>query len=216
MANWDVETKATDYDLDGTINGLIQGRNRTEDFWKLSDSEKDKYKMADGTTPASEYDYDIYTWEKALETAGINLGNDYDMVGMVGAEVPKMRQTIKDYVEGVQTTLSTAITNIESSLKLGFKGTDAETAVKEYLEKVKSYVTNLVSSLNAFSNQIAAVGNAWIDSQTAYGTKVNTEANAFSTGTAVTGDEIVYNAASTNSSSSVGASAVEAASATTK
>lgn len=119
----------------------------------------------------------------------------YNVVGINGNEVGNMRNAIETYVMNIRTYVDTQIEAVQSELPDGFRGGDAEKAVSDYLEKVRSYVNNLVSGLNGFSDKLADVANAWVRAQSNFSTTVNTSSGSFSAGT-VYENEIQYNGAS--------------------
>lgn len=108
----------------------------------------------------------------------------YDMVGIVGSKVESMRDSIRQYVDKVQEKVSQAIEDAEDGMNDAFRGNEAQSAVKEYLEKVKLYINNLITQLISFSDKLADVGNAWQKAQEEIGGNVKTATGSFSEGTA--------------------------------
>ena len=187
MASWETETTQSGFDANSSMSNMIGGRGRTVDFSSHSGVEHFGEAMSTGDIMSgvgehkvSDADwYNPFSWGDT-KTVG------YDIVGIKATEVPKMREAINDYVNNVTTYLDSAIDTSKAQAKTAFRGSEAEEAVKAYLDKVKDYVNNLVSQLLAFSDKLADIGNAWIDAQQKIASSVNASKGAFSEGTKYT------------------------------
>lgn len=162
MASWSTEAAASSFNANTVITDMTTQRQRDT--------------ASGGSFLGSVSDF----------LGGITGGGKYSIVGINGNEISTMENAITNYVTNAQTMLEKALQNIEETLKSGFRGGDAEAAVKAYLEKVKEYVKNLVDSLNSFKDKLRDVGNAWVKAQQEFGTSVNNAAGSYGTGTAYT------------------------------
>lgn len=187
MASWETEATQSGFDANSSMSNMIGGRGRTVDFSSHSGVESlgEVISTGDTLSGVGEHEvsdakwWNIFTWGDT-KTVG------YDIVGIKATEVPKMREAINDYVNNVATYLDSAIDTSKAQAKTAFRGSEAEEAVKAYLDKVKDYVNNLVSQLLAFSDKLADIGNAWIDAQQKIASNVNASKGAFSEGTKYT------------------------------
>lgn len=187
MADWKTEHTNSGYNASEIINNQMSGRQRTTDF-----SEKNLFEM---TGEQLSYGGAMKTSGAFVEKRSL-FGSDifaafipreYSIVGIDGNQISNMTGAIDAYVGEVQGFLETAIVATEDQIASAIRGGDAETAVKGYLDKVKSYVHNLVSTLNTFQDKLNDVGNAWVQAQSQIGSTVNTSTGSFSEGTAYTG-----------------------------
>lgn len=82
-----------------------------------------------------------------------------DIVGINATKVPEMQSQIRDSV----TALQNKINEIDAAADQdkAFRSDDIQTAVKEYIEKVKEYCNALISDLNAFNDKLQVVREAW-------------------------------------------------------
>ncbi len=117
----------------------------------------------------------------------------YDIVGIAGGQVENMREAIRAYVKDVQTTLDQALGANAEEVKKAFRGTQVVTEVNNYVEKVKAYVTNVVSGLLVFSDKLADVGNAWRQATENMAGEVKATTGAFSEGQTYV-DDMAYRA----------------------
>lgn len=177
MASWETEISKSNYDANSVVSNMETNRNRD---------------AAPNERPS------IFNWNKAEDPNGDAFGTvggeqktgffgrggtqGYNIVGINGNEVGNMCSAISDYVTNVQTVLNSAIDTAEADLNTGFRGSQAEAAVKAYLEKTKEYIKNLASSLNSFQAKLNDVGNAWVNAQGHIGTTINSSAGSFDAG----------------------------------
>ena len=108
----------------------------------------------------------------------------YDIVGIKGSMVESMRESIREYVARVQNTMTTALEPTYTEAKKAIRGDDAINEVNKYIEKVRTYCENVISSLLVFSDKLADVGNAWNTAQQNMGATISASTGAFSEGTA--------------------------------
>lgn len=204
MSDWRTDTTASSFNANQQISNQTSARNRVKSNGGMGydtlmvDDHVYGESMTDQPFSWSAYEgqlYGEYTGnahpEYVLEhTVAGMFGYDdfekkisgYNIIGINGNEVPRMREAIEEYVQNIQTYLEEAIVATEDQIAKAFRGGEAEAAVKQYLEKVKAYVHNVVSTLNAFSDKLADVGNAWVKAQSNIASNVNTSTGSFSEG----------------------------------
>ena len=180
MSSWNTEITASTHDAGAALSNQMQGRSR--DTSTTNGLNFGGYNYNEKTTTSG------FLWWKKPETTI----SGYDMVGIAGGEVNNMRQAVVDYVVKVQASVELAIKNATDGINDAFRGAEAQAAVVAYLEKVKLYITNLISQLESFADKIADVGNAWNAAQQSFGQSVNTATGNFSEGTAYT-QQVTYN-----------------------
>lgn len=185
MAGWETTATSSTFNTNEIIKNQMSGRQRTNDFGGLStfESSGEISAFEDATSTAP----DLWNWVSKIK--------EYSVVGIDGNQIETMRAAITAYVEDVQKYLENAIVATEDKIHGGLRGGEAEAAVKSYLDKVKEYVYNLVSTLNTFSDKLADVGNAWVIAQSQMGSSINTSTGAFSSGSAYVADK-QYNGSS--------------------
>ena len=176
MAGWDTAATKSEFNANEQVNNLMAGRNRIDDYKFGSESKREVSSFEDATATDKGF-WDFFNFSKSKE---------YSIVGIDGNQIGNMRSSIEDYVSGVQSYLEKAVQATEDQISGGLRGGEAEAAVKAYLDKVKMYVTNLVSTLNSFGDKLADVGNAWVQAQSNAGSNINTTTGAFSEGSAYT------------------------------
>ena len=184
MAGWETKSTASSFDANEQIKNMMSGRQRTNDykaFESIAEVGAFAESMEDNGAP------DFWSFVKG--------SREYSIVGIDGTQVETMRASIEEYVSSVQSYLEEAIVTTEDEIANALRGGEAEAAVKAYLDKVKAYITNLVSTLNAFGDKLADVGNAWVQAQSNIGSNVNTSTGAFSEGSAYT-SQVQYKGAS--------------------
>lgn len=180
MSSWETATTSSTHDAQAALNTHTGNRNRDT--------------SSTGGLNFGGYDSRaVYgsTYMRGRNEMSDLVHGGYDMVGIVGTQVEPMRESIRTYVNDVQTVLADAIANAETGMNDAFRGVDAQAAVKEYLAKVKLYVNNLVTQLLSFSDKLADVGNAWQKAQENIGATVKTSTGSFSEGTAYV-DNVTY------------------------
>jgi len=91
----------------------------------------------------------------------LTVGN-YDVVGMNANEITNMRDAIATYVS----TATDWIEKIaeECNAAQAFKNEAVEGAIKSYLDAVRESIAAFISQLLAFSDKLADVYNAWMES----------------------------------------------------
>lgn len=199
MASWESDVAQSNYDANSVISSMEKNRNR-DSVNEFSIFNHDTYKPftsdKNGDKPGSIGGYQGpvlgSTGEPFVGPGGLMEGHGYNVVGINGNEIVNMCGAIEEYVNGVRGKLDDALVATEETLQQGFKGSEAESAVKAYLDKVKEYVNNLTSSLNSFQSKLNDIGNAWVKAQASFGTNVNSSAGAFSAGTEYT-QQVQYN-----------------------
>lgn len=199
MANWETTATNSTYNTSEVMNNQMSGRQRTADFTKSGSGfweQTGEGFSYNGTMGGA----GTFTEKRSflgLDFLAADKIRQYSVVGIDGNQISTMTSAIEEYVASVQTFLESAIVASEEQIASSIRGGDAEAAVKGYLEKVKSYVHNLVSTLNTFQDKLNDVGNAWVQAQSQIGSSVNASTNAFSEGTAYTGgSNVQYSGAS--------------------
>lgn len=113
---------------------------------------------------------------------GSNVGaKGYSIVGLQVGEIPNMRSAINTYVDGIETFLSNISPDIEANA--AFRSDDVQTAVKKYLETVKTYCINLTSQLRAFSDKLADVKATYEANMATLSGAIDSNRTAFDAGT---------------------------------
>lgn len=175
MAGWDTAATQSDFNAHEQVKGVMSGRNRIDDYKFGNESKRELNAFNEATESSQSWLEKIFSSDK-----------EYSIIGIDGTKVGDMRGAIEEYVSRVQAYLDKAIVATEEQIANALRGGDAEAAVKGYLDKVKNYVTNLVSTLNAFGDKLADIGNAWVQSQSNIGSSVNTTTGSFSEGSSYT------------------------------
>lgn len=196
MANWETAATTSNYNASDVINNQISGRQRIQDG-KLFGSEQLGEAVDYGNTMSSSGTFTEKRSFLGLDFLAPDKIGQYSVVGIDGQQISNMTGAIEEYVGNVQTYLEEALKASEDAISSAFRGGDAEKAFAAYLQKVKNYVHNLVSTLGAFQDKLNDVGNAWVQAQSQIGTNVNTSAGAFSEGTTYTGgSQVTYQGSS--------------------
>lgn len=221
MSSWETGVTASSHDAGAALSSQIEKRKRdTGGSGKLDFGGYSQHNHAgQGSAIGAGIGYVLGGHGGAAVGAGLGglIGgtheSGYSMVGINGGEVTNMRKAVVDYVVAVQTSVDQAIKNAEDGIDDAFRGADARAAVIEYLEKVKLYITNLISQLESFADKIADVGNAWIAAQESFGSNVKTATGNFSEGTAYTQNVTYKGGSGAGVASGVGAGVVAGAAA---
>ena len=90
----------------------------------------------------------------------------YDIIGMNAVQIPEMREAIAIYVADATDWLEKIAEECNGAL--AFKNQQVEDAIKAYLEAVREVIVSFVSNLLAFSDKLADVHNAWLESAERY------------------------------------------------
>jgi len=200
MSNWQTGATSSSFDAGAKVNEQFDARGQRDNTGGMgyetliaSDKQYDR-KMNDGF--GWDFNDGAYYGETTDSGDLFNGFKDkvsgYNIVGIDGNQVPQMRAAIETYVEEVQGYLEDAITATQAEIATAFRGGEAEKAVEGYLSKVKSYVHNVVSTLNAFSDKLADVGNAWVQAQSNIASNINTSTGAFSEGSTYQPNQVQY------------------------
>ena len=188
MANWETGSTGSSYNNMEALKNQISGRSRTDDLGFGGQGFESLSEMAAFDDAVSSVP-DFWNFVKGIK--------EYSVVGIDGSQISTMTGAIESYVSDIQQGLEDAINTTRESIKGGFRGGDVEKAVQDYMDKVKEYIFNLVSSLNLFVDKLNDVGNAWVAAQQSFGSSVNSSAGSFSAGTAYqAGSQVTYNGAS--------------------
>lgn len=102
---------------------------------------------------------------------------DSDVIGIQVAEVPNMRQAIRNYIDRIVSHLD----KIEDKLNPtgAFQSEEVNAAVTGYLSSVKEYCIVLTTDLGRFSEKLQEVYDTWLKSTQGYATDtVNPAASA--------------------------------------
>lgn len=203
MSSWETGVTASSHDVGAALSSQMEGRQRdTGGSGKLDFGGYNQHNHAgQGALVGAGFGGFLggplggAIGAEVGALVGANTISGYNMVGINGGEVTNMRNAVVDYVVAVQKSVEDAIKNAEDGIDDAFRGADARAAVIEYLEKVKLYITNLISQLESFADKIADVGNAWIAAQESFGSSVKSATGNFSEGTAYT-QNVTYNGGS--------------------
>ena len=192
MASWETQATASGFDANAARNSIMEGRQRG--------NESQNFGLGLNTggfeQTSSTHHHDV-----GINWFGVDWGgNDYtttttsgyDIVGINGNQVEPMRQSIRDYVSEVQGLIDTTLSTSADQARNAFRGEEAIAAVNAYIDKIKDYCKNITSTLLAFSDKLADVGNAWRAAQENIAGNVNSSTGTFSEGTAYT-ESVQYN-----------------------
>lgn len=190
--SWDTNYINSTFNAGEYANNLQAGRNRVE-----ASGNVDVNNPMSGFGQTSTIERNVLDYAKEIFTFGIaNTGTEvisgYDIVGIDGNQIGNMIEAILVYVNTVQEYLKNAVEATQSEIAAAIRGGEAEAAVKAYLEKVKTYVHNLVSSLKAFVDKLYDVGNAWVQAQAAFGQTINTSTGSFNEGSSYQDGQVTY------------------------
>lgn len=180
MANWTTQSTISSFNPEEARINLVDGRARGE---------------TSGTTVGlNTGGFQQTTADHTSIDPSAYAVTGYDIVGINGGQIENMRQTIREYVQRVQTKVDTTLNSSLEQARNAFRGEDAIAAVNSYIDKIKSYCMNMTSSLLGFSDKLADAGNAWITAQANIASNVTASTGAFSEGTAYT-ETVQYNGA---------------------
>ena len=122
---------------------------------------------------------------------GINTSkrSDYDVVGINVHKIPTVQSAITLYINKIKSQierLDPLATSGSAYRSTDSADGDVEIAVREYINKVKTYCMNLTSQLEAFNDKLEDVKAAWDQGAKSIADSVNTSNSAFSEGTQYT------------------------------
>lgn len=104
-------------------------------------------------------------------------GGSYDLRGINATKIPAMIDAIESYIKDISKAIDKMSANASNSG--AFKGTELQTAVTKYIEKVEKYLKSYTTQLRAFEDKIIDVRNAWNNAQKAQATNINKTASSF-------------------------------------
>ena len=110
--------------------------------------------------------------------------SSYSIVGINAAQVPHMREAIKNYVESIQNHLNGFNAAAESNM--AFKSSLVKTSVETYMVTLKEYCQNLTSQLIAFSDKLSEVYRTWVSATQDMAGTINMSSSSFNKGTKYT------------------------------
>lgn len=110
--------------------------------------------------------------------------NGYDVVGINANQIGNMRSAINNYVNAIYKKIDEI--NTGASAEAAFRGDEVASAVKNYMETLKEYCTNLTSQLLAFSDKLAEVGAKWEEAAQSMSGQIGSSASSFNKGTKYT------------------------------
>lgn len=109
-----------------------------------------------------------------------NVWSTYSIVGMDVTKVNSVRDEIDRYV----TEIEDHVNKIDptANANVGFKSDEVQAAVRQYIDKVKTYCINLCSQLRAFSDKLEDAKNAWEKATSNMSSAINSTKNSFDAG----------------------------------
>lgn len=116
----------------------------------------------------------------AREGASLASDNTYSIVGMNMRKVDAVVKSIDMYCERIKLKLEAVDANAKADD--AFKGDLVQQAVKNYIEKVKLYSTNLTSQLKAFQDEILDAKAQWQASLSSFASNIDTNTSQFNAG----------------------------------
>ena len=173
---WETEATKSSFDTNSALNTMMEGRQRGD---------------VSGNYSLNTGGYQQGTLREVW-LGGQQVTTGYDMIGINGNQVESMRESIRAYVSNIQSVVESTLSTSSSEAYKAFRGEDAITAVNQYIDKVKLYCQNVTSTLLAFSDKLADVGNAWKTAQANIAGTVNSSTAGFSEGTAYQ-ESVTYN-----------------------
>lgn len=196
MASWETQATASGFDANAARNSIMEGRQRGNESQNFGlglntggfeQSSHTTVSEGTGDYLLRGFTFGLYDGREYNTTT-----SGYDIVGINGNQVEPMRQSIRDYVSEVQGLIDTTLSTSADQARNAFRGEEAIAAVNAYIDKIKDYCKNITSTLLAFSDKLADVGNAWKAAQENIAGNVNSSTGTFSEGTAYT-ESVQYN-----------------------
>ena len=129
-------------------------------------------KSADEYSVMQSMDDRMTSREGTRDTSFAFLGRDYDhakydVVGINGTNarssaefIVQSTKKVMDQIEGIKMN--------DALLNGAIKGQEVQTALTNYLDKVKAYCSAVVSDINAFADKLYEVSRVWEESQRSY------------------------------------------------
>ena len=142
MAEWNTETTKASFDVTESFRTMESNRG-----------------LGDVNTGGN---FTLDTGGNEFDKGGLfSSASGYDLVGIKASKVDAMRESIREYVKEVDNVLEGTLEPSMDKARYAFRGSDALDAVNAYILKVKEHCKNITSTLLAFSDLLAQVGNAW-------------------------------------------------------
>ncbi len=163
MSSWDTKVSKSTMDTASSMNSLVDGRQSARS----------------GLSKAGAAGNELFGSGALGAFGGIV---QYKVVGINANGIEDIRSEITNYVTRIQKYLSQIGENALTSN--AFRGEEAEAAVKNYIEVVKTYCSNLTSQLYAFDDKLVEVKQKWDAAQKNMGTNVDTSRTGFNEGQA--------------------------------
>ena len=116
----------------------------------------------------------------AREGASTTSDNMYSIVGMNITKVDSVVRSIDMYCNRIKEKLDAV--DAKAQADNAFKGDLVQQAVKNYIEKVKLYSTNLTSQLKAFQDEILDAKDQWEASVKSFASTIDTTTSQFNAG----------------------------------
>ena len=159
MSSWDTKISKSTMDASSSLNNLVSGRSSARSG------------VSDAAAAGSQ-----------LFGGGWFSINNYSVVGINANGIENIRTQITNYVQRIQKYLSQIGENATTSS--AFRGEEAEAAVKQYIETVKTYCSNLTSQLYAFDDKLVEVKQKWDEAQKNMGSNIDTSRTGYNEGQA--------------------------------
>lgn len=114
---------------------------------------------------------------KGVQTNASGKGKGYDLRGINATKVQGMIDAIEAYIKNINKAIDKMSANASNSG--AFKGTELQSSVTKYIEKVEKYLKAYTTQLRAFEDKIIDVRNAWNNAQKSQATTINKTASSF-------------------------------------
>lgn len=167
MGSFSTDTVKSDFSTIGTTNKFSSEREAARSDAQVSTG----------------YNID-YSTGIATPYYASSISSEYSIVGINANRVPGVREAIRNYTTSIQQYLDGIDTATQA--KTAFRGEQIETAVENYMLKVKEYSKALVSYLNIFSDKLQDVSEKWNEFQANMASNVDSAKASFGSGTGYT------------------------------
>lgn len=88
-----------------------------------------------------------------------HMSNGFSVIGINANHIPAMQQAIQAYVTDIKAQLEKIDSDFDPNV--AFKGTDIKGSLISYMQEAKQISLNIVTYLNAFSDQLNEIKNAY-------------------------------------------------------
>jgi len=102
-----------------------------------------------------------------------HMSNGFSVIGISAPAIPTMQSAIREYVAEITSKLNQLDT--EYNPDIAFKGTEIYEALKNYMSEAKQISLNIVTYLNAFSDQLDEIRKAYEANDSSNASNINNQ-----------------------------------------